>query len=123
MKNLVKERLISFRDNFYKYKRSKGIIAFMMESPLHLVILLEVAIADLEGEPNCFEDLIKYIPSRYGSRSTINTILNDYVAQDYFCKRTSKDDKREKVYSVCPGQLELIFGWINSRHLSLKEVG
>ena len=123
MKDLVKERLISQRDNFYKDKRKKGIVAFMMQSPLHFAILLEVSIAELEGEPNCFEDLIKYIPSRYGSRSTINTILNDFVARKYFCKRTSKDDKREKVYSVCPGQLELIFGWVNSRHLSLKEVG
>jgi len=123
MKNLVKQRLISHRNNFYRDKRQKGIVSFMLQSPLHHVILLEVAIADLEGEPNCFEDLIKYIPNRFGSRSTINNILNDFVARKYFCKRISKDDKREKVYSICPGQLELVFGWINDKHKSLKEVG
>lgn len=123
MKDLVKERLIYQRDNFYSDKRKKGIVAFMMQSPLHFSILLEVAIAELEGEPNCFEDLISLIPSRYGSRSTINTILNDYVAQDYFCKRTSKDDKREKVYTVCKDWFPDVYGWINNRHKSLKEVG
>ena len=123
MKDLVKERLIYQRNQFYKDKRKKGIVAFMMQSPLHFVILLEVAIAELDGEPNCFEDLIKYIPSRYGSRSTINSILNDYVAQNYFCKRTSKHDKREKVYTVCKDWFPEVFGWVNNRYKSLKEVG
>lgn len=117
----LKDRMISAREYFYRGKREKGIISFMQLSPLHYAIMLEVGIGHLEEKKINFEILIKRLPSSLGSRSTVGSILNDYVARKFFCKGTD-GDKRKKVYGICPGSLQLINVWFEEQKVSLKGV-
>lgn len=117
----LRDRMINAREYFYKGKRDKGIISFMQLSPLHYAIMLEVGIGHLEDKKINFEILIKRLPSSLGSRSTVGSILNDYVARKFFCKGTG-GDKRKRVYGICPGSLQLINVWFEEQKVSLKEV-
>ena len=117
----LRDRMINAREYFYKGKRGQGIISFMQLSPLHYAIMLEVGIGHLGEKKINFEELIKRLPSSLGSRSTIGTVLNDYVARKFFCKETG-GDKRKRVYGICAGSLKFINVWFEEQSVSLKEV-
>jgi len=117
----LKDRMINAREYFYKGKRGQGIISFMQLSPLHYAIMLEVGIGHLGDKKINFEELIKKLPSSLGSRSTIGTVLNDYVAKKFFCKGTG-GDKRKRVYGICAGSLKFINVWFDEQSVSLREV-
>ena len=117
----LKDRMIRVRDEFYKYKRAKGFMSFMFSSPLHYVLVLEVAIADASSKSINFETIMKLLPSSMGSRSTVATVLDDFVASKYICKRVGKD-KRKRVYTICPEPMKLLEAWLVERQRSLKAV-
>tara|TARA_X000001388_G_C2225909_1_gene121133 strand:+ start:1184 stop:1549 length:366 start_codon:yes stop_codon:yes gene_type:complete len=117
----LRDRMINAKEYFYRGKRDKGIISFMQLSPLHYAIMLEVGIGHLEEKKINFEILIKRLPNSLGSRSTVGSILNDYVARKFFCKGTG-GDKRKRVYGICPSTLQLINVWFEEQKVSLREV-
>ena len=120
MKHL-KDRMISVRDMYYKSRRQRGFMSFWWSSPLHTIVVLEVAIADVSGKSINFEAIVKLLPSSMGSRSTIATVLDDFVARGYMCKTVGKD-KRKRVYRMCREPMRLLDDWFIERRRSLKAV-
>lgn len=117
----LRDRMIEVRDTLYKSKRQKGFMSFWHLSPLHTILVLEIAIAELSGDRLNFERLVKLLPFSLGSRSTIGYVLDDFVRLKYLVKNVGSD-RRKRVYSVCPGAMQLLDDWFKERAVSLKEV-
>ena len=117
----LKDRMISVRDQFYKSRRQRGFMSFWWTSPLHVIVVLEVAIADVSGKSINFEAIVKLLPGSMGSRSTVASVLDDYVERGYMCKAVGKD-KRKRVYRMCKESMQLLNEWFTERQRSLKAV-
>ena len=117
----LESRMVEARDEFYRNKRRKGFMAFWWSDPLHYLLVLEVAIANASSKSINFEAIVKLLPGSMGSRSTVATVLDDFVARGYMCKDVGKD-KRKRVYRVCEGSMDLINEWFTKRDFSLKVV-
>ena len=73
--------MINVRDQFYKSRRQKGFMSFWWSSPIHTVLVLEVAIANASSKSINFEAIVQLLPSSLGSRSTVASVLDDFVAK------------------------------------------
>ena len=118
----LRDRLILLREQYDRGARMRGAVAFMHSSPLHYLIMLEVATACLGNKCLNFEGIVKRIPTKYGSRSTINTLLVDYVARGYFGKDVNPGDKRSKVYCATKETLKDLNIMIENSRRMLKVV-
>lgn len=117
----LKGRMEEARDEFYRNRRDRGFMAFWWSDPLHYVLGLEVAIADVSGKSINFEAIVKLLPSSMGSRSTIATVLDDFVTRGYMCKAIGKD-KRRRDYVMRPEAMQLMNAWFTKRDFSIKAV-
>ena len=117
----LRDRMISVRDKIYKSRRQKGFMSFWWSSQLHTVLVLEVAIANASSKSINFEAIVKLLPGSMGSRSTIATVLDDFVAREYMCKEKGKD-KRKRVYRICKEPMLLVNQYYTNRDFSLKAV-
>ena len=117
----LNSRMVEARDEFYRNRRDKGFMAFWWLDPLHYVLVLEVAIADASSKSINFEAIVKLLPGSMGSRSTIATVLEDFVARKYMCKKVGKD-KRKRVYIMCPEAKQLMNDWFNKRYVNARRL-
>jgi len=115
-------RMTEARDEFHRNRRKKGFMSFWWSSQLHTVLVLEVAIANASSKSINFETIVKLLPSSLGSRSTIATVLEDFVAREYMCKAKGKD-KRKRIYRICKEPMLLVNQYYTNRDFSLKAVG
>ena len=84
---------------------------FLFKSILHHVISLEIYENNkLNGIS--FEAICANIPKSIGSRSSIQSILNDALEKNIFIKEKSKTDKRIKNYYLSSNFLNTINGWL-----------
>ena len=92
-----------FSDN-YSYK-------FFFKSILHHVISLEVyENHSLDGIS--FETICANVPKSIGSRSSIQSILNEALDKNIFHKYQSKKDKRIKNYFLGDDFSNIINNWL-----------
>jgi len=115
----LRDRMMSVRDQYYKSRRQRGFTAFWFSSPLHTILVLEVAIANASSKSINFEAIVKLLPVSMGSRSTIATVLDDYVARGYMNKDVGKD-KRKRVYRMGDDSMQLLNEWFTERQRSLR---
>ncbi|MAV63673.1 MAG: hypothetical protein CMG00_00605 [Candidatus Marinimicrobia bacterium] len=102
-----------FSDN-YAYK-------FLFKSILHHVISLEV----YENSKNngiSFETICSNIPKSIGSRSSIQSILNEALENNIFFKYQSKKDKRIKNYFLGDDFLFMINNWLKKEQSYFKNI-
>tara|TARA_B100000131_G_C17784538_1_gene478707 strand:- start:109 stop:480 length:372 start_codon:yes stop_codon:yes gene_type:complete len=84
---------------------------FFFKSILHHVISLEVY-ENNKSEGISFETICSNIPKSIGSRSSIQSILNDALQRNIFIKYKSSKDKRIKNYFLSDKYFDLINLWI-----------
>ena len=105
---IIKEKKRSIYSSFFS---SNYPSKFFFKSILHHVISLEVYENNyLEGIS--FETICSNIPKSIGSRSSIQSILNDALEKNIFVKFQSKKDKRIKNYYLSDSYFGLINNWI-----------
>ena len=92
-----------FSDN-YSYK-------FFFKSILHHVISLEVY-ENNNQDGISFEMICANIPKSIGSRSSIQSILNEALDKNIFVKEQSHTDKRIKNYFLSNNFLDMINSWL-----------
>ena len=84
---------------------------FLFKSILHHVISLEIyENNNLKGIS--FETICANIPKSIGSRSSIQSILNEALEKNIFVKEQSKSDKRIKNYYLSDNFLDMINTWL-----------
>ena len=92
-----------FSDN-YSYK-------FFFKSILHHVISLEVY-ENNKHDGISFEAICANVPKSIGSRSSIQSILNEALDKKIFTKYQSKKDKRIKNYFLDDKFIVVINNWL-----------
>ena len=105
---IIKEKIKDIYTSFYS---SDYPSQFFFKSMLHHVISLEIYKSNYESGIS-FEMICSIIPNSIGSRSSIQSILNDALRKNIFIKKQSNDDKRVKKFYLSDNYLKLINTWI-----------
>ena len=105
---IIKEKKRNIYSSFFS---EDYVSKFLFKSILHHVISLEIYENNrLNGIS--FETICANIPKSIGSRSSIQSILNEALEKNIFVKEQSKSDKRIKNYYLSNNFLEMIKGWL-----------
>ena len=107
-KDIIKEKKRNIYSSFFS---EDYVSKFLFKSILHHVISLEIYENNtLNGIS--FETICSNIPKSIGSRSSIQSILNEALEKDIFVKEQSKNDKRIKNYYLSHNFLNMINSWL-----------
>tara|TARA_Y100000590_G_C15185319_1_gene812833 strand:+ start:165 stop:524 length:360 start_codon:yes stop_codon:yes gene_type:complete len=112
--------LENIKSDLYENQKLKNCQQFMQSSVIHFAISLEIGIKNYIEEKMSYENLCINIPKKFGSRSTIQSILNDGVDKGYFLKKTSIKDKRVKTYELSEEYERMIESWIKYHEKNIK---
>ena len=108
IKEKKKNIYLSFFSNDSSYK-------FFFKSILHHVISLEVYENNKEDGIS-FEMICANVPKSIGSRSSIQSILNEALDKNIFNKYQSKKDKRIKNYFLDDNFSTMINNWLKKEY-------
>ena len=105
---IIKEKKRNIYSSFFS---EDYVSKFLFKSILHHVISLEIYENNkLNGIS--FETICANIPKSIGSRSSIQSILNEALEKNIFVKEQSKSDKRNKNYYLSNNFLDMINTWL-----------
>ena len=113
---------VNFKLNeLYSNIVSKNYISnFFQKSILHYAICLEISYESNNGGI-AYETLCSRIPNLIGSRSSIQTVLNEGVKCNCFEKTTNKLDKRVKKYILSRDSSVVLTNWfVDQKEFLLK---
>ena len=107
-KDIIKEKKRNIYSSFFS---EDYVSKFLFKSILHHVISLEIYENNtLNGIS--FETICSNIPKSIGSRSSIQSILNEALEKNIFVKEQSQNDKRIKNYYLSNNFLDMINSWL-----------
>ena len=107
-KDIIKEKKRNIYSSFFS---EDYVSKFLFKSILHHVISLEIYENNtLNGIS--FETICSNIPKSIGSRSSIQSILNEALEKNIFVKEQSQNDKRIKNYYLSNNFLNIINSWL-----------
>ncbi len=107
-KDIIKEKKRNIYSSFFS---EDYVSKFLFKSILHHVISLEIYENNtLNGIS--FETICSNIPKSIGSRSSIQSILNEALEKNIFVKEQSQNDKRIKNYYLSNNFLNMINSWL-----------
>ena len=105
---IIKEKKRNIYSSFFS---EDYVSKFLFKSILHHVISLEIYENNkLNGIS--FETICANIPKSIGSRSSIQSILNEALEKNIFVKEQSKSDKRIKNYYLSNNFHDMINTWL-----------
>ena len=105
---IIKEKKRNIYSSFFS---EDYVSKFLFKSFLHHVISLEIYENNrLNGIS--FETICANIPKSIGSRSSIQSILNEALEKKIFVKEQSQSDKRIKNYFLSNNFLDMINSWL-----------
>ena len=105
---IIKEKKRNIYSSFFS---EDYVSKFLFKSILHHVISLEIYENNkLNGIS--FETICANIPKSIGSRSSIQSILNEALEKNIFVKEQSKSDKRIKNYYLSNNFFDMINTWL-----------
>ncbi len=105
---IIKEKKRNIYSSFFS---EDYVSKFLFKSILHHVISLEIY--ENNGFSGIsFETICANIPKSIGSRSSIQSILNEALEKNIFVKEQSKSDKRIKNYYLSNNFLDTINVWL-----------
>ena len=105
---IIKEKKRNIYSSFFS---EDYVSKFLFKSILHHVISLEIYENNrLNGIS--FEAICANIPKSIGSRSSIQSILNEALDKNILVKQQSQKDKRIKNYFLSNNFLDMINSWL-----------
>ena len=115
---IIKEKKRNIYSSFFS---EDYVSKFLFKSILHHVISLEIYENNsLKGIS--FETICANIPKSIGSRSSIQSILNEALEKNIFVKEQSKSDKRIKNYYLSNNFFDIINGWLKKEGTFFKKM-
>ena len=109
---IIKEKKRNIYSSFFSDDQS---YKFFFKSILHHVISLEVY-ENNNKDGISFEAICANVPKSIGSRSSIQSILNEALDKNIFKKFQSKKDKRIKNYFLENNFSDMINNWLKKEH-------
>ena len=107
---IIKEKKRNIYSSFFSEDLSSK---FFFKSILHHVIALEIY-ENNNSEGISFEIICFNIPKSIGSRSSIQSILNEALENNIVIKKISSKDKRVKNYFLSDNFFNFINDWIKT---------
>ena len=101
----------SITKDIYTDKKTNANRNFFYSSMLHYAISLEIALNSYNNKFISFEKLCLIIPKPLGSRSSIKSILDHGVENNFFIKEIEVTDKRIKKYRLSEEFSLMITNW------------
>jgi hypothetical protein len=101
----MKKKFLQISNDLIKNSLSKDELAFIFRTKIHAIIVFNI----FGSEKITFEDLCKNLDS-VASRTTIQSILNEGVNNNYLSKEVDKNDKRKKYFS-CINLKDTLVDW------------
>ena len=107
----MKKKFLQISNDLIKNSTNQGPLTFIFKTKVHAIIVFQI----FGNKKITFEDLCKNLDS-VSSRTTIQTILNEGVKNNYLSKEVDKKDKRKKYYN-CNNLKSVINEWFQRNKL------
>lgn len=106
------KKISDFLDLYYSLENANPFQRFMYNTRLSFCVCLELAKAQYSNKASSFEKLCSTIPKNFGSRASIQNILNLGLKDNFFIKVQSKKDKRVQDIKIKDELIKYIEIWI-----------
>ena len=107
-----KKNITKFFDDLLETPLDTGFRKFFYRSRSTVLVTLLIS-SKTASNAISLEDVLGTIPRQLISRTTIKSILDEGVTQNYFIKNSHRKDKRRKVYLLNSLYMEVIVDWVN----------
>ena len=107
----MKKKFLQISNDLINNSTNQGPLTFIFKTKVHAIIVFNI----FGSEKITFENLCKNLDS-VSSRTTIQTILNEGVNNNYLSKEVDQKDKRKKYYN-CNNLREAINEWFQRNKL------
>ena len=97
-------------------KEKKMLLEFRTTVLLFFIVLL-LASSSNEHEGYHYEEIVNMYPHFYASRTTIHTILNEGVENNFFIKSLNSQDHRKQNYKLSADQKTEMLNWLDNNPL------
>ena len=115
---IIKEKKRNIYSSFFS---EDYVSKFLFKSILHHVISLEIY-ENNRSNGISFETICANIPKSIGSRSSIQSILNEALEKNIFVKEQSQSDKRIKNYYLSNNFLNIINSWLKKESTFFSKI-
>ena len=87
---------------------------FFYKSHNHFFIVLLLASSSSEHAGYHYEEIVNMYPHLYASRTTIHSILNEGVENNFFIKNQNYTDHRKQNYKLSADQKKEMINWLDN---------
>ena len=113
-----KEKIIASIENslkFYEYELTVPLTNFIFRTPLHWNVMLIIALATFKDEyVTSFQEICKSIPSRVGSKSSIQSIIENGIQEGFIFKAPLVKDMRVKSLTLTDKAKKDFEAWLKA---------
>ena len=106
--------------DYHMTKRDNEFYNFFYKSRNHYLINVLISSCDYMEKGFSFEVICKLLDSKFASRTTILTILEEGVSKKIFEKKTDSFDHRKQNYTLSDTSKTHVLNWLND-HPFIKE--
>ena len=86
---------------------------FVRKSSNHFYVVLLLASCSTDHRGYHYEEIIEMYPHSYAGRTTIHSILNEGVEENFFTKIQSSEDHRKQNYKLSSDQKKEAIAWLD----------
>ncbi len=112
------EKIIASIENslkFYEYELTVPLTNFIFRTPLHWNVMLIIALATFKDEyVTSFQEICKSIPSRVGSKSSIQSIIENGIQEGFIFKAPLVKDMRVKSLTLTDKAKKDFEAWLKA---------
>ena len=113
-----KEKIIASIENslkFYEYELTVPLTNFIFRTPLHWNVMLIIALATFKDEyVTSFQEICKTIPSKVGSKSSIQSIIENGIQEGFIFKAPLVKDMRVKSLTLTDKAKKDFESWLKA---------
>ena len=113
-----KEKIIASIENslkFYEYELTVPLTNFIFRTPLHWNVMLIIALATFKDEyVTSFQEICKTIPSKVGSKSSIQSIIENGIQEGFIYKAPLVKDMRVKSLTLTDKAKKDFEAWLKA---------
>ena len=112
------EKIVTSIENslkFYRYELTVPLTNFIFRTPLHWNVMLIIALATFKDEyVASFQDICKSIPSKVGSKSSIQSIIENGIQEGFIFKAPLVKDMRVKSLTLTDKAKKDFEAWLKA---------
>ena len=100
---------------FYEYELTVPLTNFIFRTPLHWNVMLIIALATFKDEyVTSFQEICKSIPSKVGSKSSIQSIIENGIQEGFIFKAPLVKDLRVKSLTLTDKAKKDFEAWLKA---------